>query len=141
MFCLYEEVPILIQRARSGDLQLLPLFAEPFLWDNEPWLRRGQMLPTDGKAVSQYDDPAMNRLVTEFTRRIRDAVEAPAKAGDGPSTSLRPHTIYTGCRRRFSSSSSGAMSSNCWTTCEGGDTNLAAFTAGAGGGKSTLARV
>ena len=37
-----------------------------------------------GKAVSQYDDLAMKRLVTEFARRVRDAVEAPTKAVEGP---------------------------------------------------------
>ena len=42
-FCLHEEVPILLQRARRGELQVLPLFAKPSLWDNEPWLRRAQM--------------------------------------------------------------------------------------------------
>jgi hypothetical protein len=52
-FCLHEEVPLLLQRARRGDLQHLPLFAEPCLRGNEPWLRRAQMWPTDGKAVSE----------------------------------------------------------------------------------------
>ncbi len=35
-FCHHEEVPVLLQRARRGKLRVLPLFAEPSLWDNEP---------------------------------------------------------------------------------------------------------
>ena len=76
-FCQHEEVPVLLQRARRGELGVLPLFAEPCLWDNEPWLRRVQMWPTDGKAISEYDAPTRKRLLTEFLRRIRDAVDAP----------------------------------------------------------------
>ena len=28
-FCVHEEVPVLLQRARRGELHLLPLFAKP----------------------------------------------------------------------------------------------------------------
>ncbi len=80
-FCSHEEVPVLLQRARRGELWILPLFAEPCFWDNEPWLRRTQMWPADGTAVSEYDAPARKRLLTKFARRVRDAVDAPAKAG------------------------------------------------------------
>ncbi len=61
-----EEVPILLQRARRGELQVLPLFAEPCFWKNEPWLSRRQMWPVGGKAVSEHDAPTRKRLVTEF---------------------------------------------------------------------------
>ena len=63
-FCLHEEVPILLQRARRGELRVLPLFAEPCSWELEPWLSRTQMWPADGKAISERDTQSRRRLMT-----------------------------------------------------------------------------
>ena len=54
------------------------------LGKNEPWLRRTQMWPADGKAVSLSDPLNRKSLLTEFARRVRDAVEAPPYASDEP---------------------------------------------------------
>ncbi len=93
-FCQHEEVAVLLQRACRGQLQVLPLFAEPCLWDNEPWLRRTQMWPTDGMAVSEHDGPARKRLVTDFARRVRDAVDAPATPGGNEGRFDKPHPTH-----------------------------------------------
>ena len=93
-FCQHAEGAVLLQRARRGQLQVLPLFAEPCLWDNEPWLRRTQMWPTDGMAVSEHDGPARKRLVTDFARRVRDAVDAPATPGGNEGRFDKPHPTH-----------------------------------------------
>ena len=78
-FCHHEEVPVLLQRARRGELKVLPLYAKHCLWDNEPWLRRIQMWPSYNRSVSENDGPTQDRLMTEFARSVRDAMEAPVE--------------------------------------------------------------
>ena len=142
-FCLHEEVPVLLQRARRGELQVMPLFAEPCLWENERWLRRTQMWPADGKAVSQHAAPTRKSLVTEFARRVRDAVDAPAKSGqseahfDTPTPTHDLHRMPQTGSLLFGRRKELKLLDDAWD----GDTNLVAFTAGGGVGKSTLARV
>lgn len=93
-FCLHKEVPVLLQRARPGELQVPPLFAKPCLWDNVPWLSRARMWPADGKAVTQCSGPTRMSLVTEFARRVRDAVDAPAKPGESEGRFDEPHPTH-----------------------------------------------
>ncbi len=52
-FCQLEEIPVLLQRARRGDLKLLPVLVEPCTWKEEPWLRRLQMSTSKDFAVCQ----------------------------------------------------------------------------------------
>jgi len=102
------------------------------------------MWPAEGKAVSEYDAPARKRLMTEFARRIRDAVDDPTKASQRegildtptPTHDLQrmPQTgsLLFGRRKELK------LLDIAW---DDGDTNIVAFTAGGGVGKSTLARV
>ena len=142
-FCLHEEVPVLLQRARRGELRVLPLFAEPCLWKIEPWLRRVQMWPADGKAVSQHAGPTRKSLVTKFAERVLVAVDAPAKAGqsegrfDTPTPTHDLHRMPQTGSLLFGRRKELKLLDDAWD----GDTNLVAFTAGGGVGKSTLARV
>lgn len=143
-FCHHEEVPVLLQRARRGEIRVLPLLAEPCLWDNELWLRRLQIWPRDDNAVSENDGPTRKRLVTEFARRVRDAVDAPAEAGTSAAHVDEPHprhdlhrmpqtgSLLFGRRNEFK------LLNDAW---DDGSTNIVAFSAGGGVGKSTLVRV
>ena len=143
-FCLHEEVPVLLQRARRGELRVLPLFAEPCLWKIEPWLRRAQMWPAEGKAVSQHAAQTRKSLVTEFAERVLVAVDAPAKAGqsegrfDTPTPTYDLHRMPQTGSLLFGRRKELKLLDAAW---DDGDTNLVAFTAGGGVGKSTLARV
>ena len=61
-FCKLEEVPVLLQRARSGKLHLLPLLvAAACNWESEPWLKRLQMWPPDTRPLTVINDGS-NRL-------------------------------------------------------------------------------
>jgi len=128
-FCQHEEVPVLLQRARRGELQVLPLFAEPCFWENEPWLSRTQMWPTDGKALSEYDVPRRRRLVTEFAQQVLAAIDAPSKAVDSEGRFDKPDSTYdlhrmpqTGSRL-FGRRQALTLLDAAW---DDGDTNLVA---------------
>ena len=142
-FCQREEIPVFLQRARRGKLKLLPLLVRPCLWENEPWLRRLQMLPGDNKAVTEHDAPQQDRLLTEFARQVLQGVNAPTameqRVGplDKPTATHDLSGLPQTGSLLFGRRDELALLDAAWD----GDTNLVAFTAGGGVGKSTLARV
>jgi len=143
-FCLHEEIPVLLQRARRGELKVLPLFAEPCFVENERWLTRLQMWPGADKAISEHDAPTRKRLLSKFAKDVRDAVEAPATPHENASRLDRPTSTHD-LRRMpqtgsllFGRRDEIRLLDEAWN---GGQTNIVAFTAGGGVGKSTLARV
>ncbi|MEM8557007.1 MAG: TIR domain-containing protein [Bacteroidota bacterium] len=142
-FCRLEEVPVLLQRARRGELQILPLLVEDCLWKEKRWLSRLQMWPEDGKALDAFRRPGWKRVMTEFARRVLKAVNAPAEPDESEGRFDAPHpthdlhrmpqtgSLLFGRRREIK------LLDDAWN----GGTNIVAFTAGGGVGKSTLARV
>ena len=142
-FCLYEELPVLLQRARRGELRVLPLYADPCFWENEHWLRRTQMWPTDGKALSQRRPPTRKALLSEFARIILEAVQSPTISAEKEIHFDKPHPTHDIHRMPqtgsllFGRAKELKLLDKAW---ENG-TNLVAFTAGGGVGKSTLIRV
>jgi len=143
-FCLHEEVPVLLQRARRGKLHLFPLFVEPCNWEHERWLARVQMWPGGKRSLRQHKPVRRKELLTEFARRVLAAVEGAAAVprreirfdAPDPTHDLRrmPETgsLLFGRRAELK------LLDDAWS---GGATNVVAFTAGGGVGKSTLARV
>ena len=142
-FCQLEEIPVLLQRARQGKLMLLPLLVRPCYWENEPWLRRIQMLTGEGKALTEHDRPQRDRLLTEFAKQVLQAVNAPATVEqrrspiDEPTATHDLHRMPQTGSLLFGRRDELKQLDDAWN----GDTNLVAFTAGGGVGKSTLARV
>ncbi|MEM9998232.1 MAG: TIR domain-containing protein [Bacteroidota bacterium] len=142
-FCRLEEVPVLLQRARRGELQILPLLVEDCLWKEKRWLSRPQMWPEDGKALDTFRRPGRRRVMTEFARRVLKAVKGPAEAYESEKRFDAPHpthdlhrmpqtgSLLFGRRREIK------LLDDAWNS----GTNIVAFTAGGGVGKSTLARV
>lgn len=143
-FCLHEEIPVLLQRARRGELKVLPLYAEPCFVENERWLSRLQMWPGADKAISEHDAPTRKRLLSAFAKSVRDGVEAPAKQHEHSSRLDRPtpthdlHRMPQTGSLLFGRRDEIRLLDDAWS---GGETNIVAFTAGGGVGKSTLARV
>ena len=69
-FCKLEEVPVLLQRARSGKLHLLPIIAKPCNWKSEPWLKRLQMWPRDARALIGFEENDRLLTLTEFAEHV-----------------------------------------------------------------------
>ncbi len=143
-FCKREEIPVLLQRARRGELRVLPLYAEPSLWQTEPWLARVRMWPNPDKALSEHRRPQRQRLMAEFTQRVLEAVRSPAQPEDCERRFDAPHPRYdlhrlpkTGSLL-FGRREEIRQLDAAW---DGGKTQVVAFTAGGGVGKSTLVRV
>lgn len=143
-FCLHEEVPVLLQRARRGEMHVLPLYAKPCNWKNERWLARAQMWPGGQRALSQQDAPTRDVLLTEFAQRVLGAVKGaaavPRREGrlDVPDERHDLHRLPQTGSLLFGRSDELRLLDDAWN---GGKTNIVAFTAGGGVGKSTLARV
>jgi len=144
-FCRLEEIPVLLQRARRGELRVLPLLVEPCLWADKPWLSRKQMWPT-GKSVMEHDrQPERRRLLTEFARRVVAAVDAPPEPSKTAAFFEAPahpthdlHRLPQTGSLLFGRQDEIKLLDRAW---DEGATNLVAFTAGGGVGKSTLVRV
>ncbi len=143
-FCLHEEVPVLLQRARRGELHLLPLLAQPCNWKNERWLARSQMWPQDAKALSLHTKAKRQALLTEFAELVLEGVQTPAAPRTGGVSLDAPHSTHDLHRMPqtgsllFGRRDEIKLLDDAWN---GGQTNIVAFTAGGGVGKSTLARV
>jgi len=143
-FCLHEEVPVLLQRARRGELHLLPLLAESCNWKNERWLARSQMWPRDAKALNLHSKAKRQAVLTEFAEFVLKGVQTPATprtAGvslDAPHPTHDLHRMPQTGSLLFGRRDELSLLDDAWNE---GQTNIVAFTAGGGVGKSTLARV
>lgn len=143
-FCLHEEVPVLLQRARRGELHLLPLLAQSCNWKNERWLARSQMWPRDAKALNLHSKAKRQALLTEFAELVLKGVQTPAAPRTGGVSFDAPHPTHDLHRMPqtgsllFGRRDELRLLDDAWN---GGQTNIVAFTAGGGVGKSTLARV
>jgi tetratricopeptide (TPR) repeat protein len=143
-FCLHEEVPVLLQRARRGELHLLPLLAQSCNWKNERWLARSQMWPRDAKALNLHSKAKRQAVLAEFAELVLKGVQTPAALRtegvslDAPSPTHDLHRMPQTGSLLFGRRDEIKLLDDAWI---GGETNIVAFTAGGGVGKSTLARV
>ena len=53
-FIIKEEVPFLIERSQQDGLMVVPVLLSPCPWKFIPWLKQLQMLPGEGKNVTQH---------------------------------------------------------------------------------------
>ncbi len=143
-FCLHEEVPVLLQRARRGELHLLPLLAQPCNWKNERWLARSQMWPRDAKALNLHSKAKRQAVLTEFAELVLNGVETPTTPRTGGVSLDAPHATHDLHRMPqtgsllFGRRDEIRLLDEAWN---GAQTNIVALTASGGVGKSTLARV
>lgn len=74
-FCRFEEVPYLLQRARTEGLAVLPLVVEPCLWKRYPWLKRLNVRPVDGRTLAAMNEVERLEELTRLGETILDIVE------------------------------------------------------------------
>ena len=51
-FCMDEEIPYFLQKARRGECEILPILIESCPWETHPWLKELQMYTAGGKPVA-----------------------------------------------------------------------------------------
>jgi hypothetical protein len=140
-FCKLEEVPVLLQRHRRGDIAVFPILVKDCLWDDEPWLRRLQMTPGDKPLAKQGEE--RDAVLTDVARQVREIALHGVKP---PPKSLKSWPLdYFNLRRLpetgsllFGRRNELAMLDKAW---EEGESNVVVLTASGGVGKSTLIRV
>jgi hypothetical protein len=77
-FILKEEVPRLLALRDSGRLRrLIPLVIKPCPWQAVDWLKRMNMRPRDGKALSTMSDAAIDEALSAFALEVFQLMTAP----------------------------------------------------------------
>ena len=140
-FCKFEEIPVLLQRARKGALRMFPVLFKKCLLDDEPWLKRKQIVSAEtpiNRLGDEQDD-----VLTDLARDILDAVKCDSEP---PPHVLDKWPIDLYDLRRLPETGSLLFGRReelnlLDTAWDERQTNVVVFTASGGVGKSTLSRV
>lgn len=73
-FCTGKELPELLKRREHGGLVIIPVLLRPCDWQDYHWLEAFQMLPRDGRSVTNDYAERWDTVFTEVANRVRDAV-------------------------------------------------------------------
>lgn len=65
-----EEVPCLLQRHAQNGMVILPLIARPCAWQLVPWLSQTQVLPKNGKPLSNGNNNEIDENLASFTYEV-----------------------------------------------------------------------
>jgi tetratricopeptide (TPR) repeat protein len=139
-FCRKEEIPYLFARREKDGIFLFPILVEKCSWKRYHWLRVLQMLPRDGKALSEFpgeEDTILTEVSEHLRRRLADpAYRPPATL----ATTERPlavdttHLPATGFRL-FGREGDLSLLNTHWRSY---NTNVVCFESPGGAGKTTL---
>ncbi len=97
-FILREEVRSLLQRHEREGLRIIPIVLEPCAWQKVGWLSKMQLLPKDGRPLSQArrrheieaELTAIATLVFDLLREATFASVQPSRPAPMPSTDTSP---------------------------------------------------
>lgn len=82
-FCAKEEIPYLLRRREQDGMMLVFVLVEPCGWKEIPWLEKRQMLPRDGKSISEYaaddDEDPFAPVVEAVGRKLANPGYCPPK--------------------------------------------------------------
>lgn len=81
-----EEIPRLLQRRATKGVRIFPIIVEPCDYEAVEWLRRMEVRPKDGRALSTMRKPAVDRQLAAIAREVRASGrdEELAQRGAGP---------------------------------------------------------
>ncbi len=141
-FCKKEEIPYLLERRSRYSMALLPILMRPCLWEAIGWLKKIQMLPLDGRAVSELNQNECDNVFTEVARKISNIFNAPdynpppppAPEWDPPEKLDIDRLPLTGAEL-FGRKKELELLDNAWGS---GDTHVVSLAAWGGMGKTTL---
>jgi len=71
-FILDEEIPRILERREKGELEVIPIFAEPCAWENVPWLNGIQGFPPDGKTLLEFGESQSEKVLAELAAKLVD---------------------------------------------------------------------
>ncbi len=137
-----EEIPYLLERRGRDGMALFPILVRPCLWEAIEWLRKIQMLPRDGKALSEYDKNGRDNIYKEVARKIFNLFndpnckppQPPDPAWDPPEKTDIECLPMTGFKL-FGRKNELKLLDDAW---ESYDVNVVSLVAWGGMGKSTL---
>lgn len=76
-FCVKEEVPFLLERGAKEGMVIIPVLLHPCPWNAFPWLSEIQMLPRDGKTVSEDFQGREAGVFAQVAARVLEIVGDP----------------------------------------------------------------
>lgn len=76
-FCNKEEIPCLLEHRERDGMVLIPVLLRPCIWKAVPWLKESQMLPRDGKSISEDFKDREDGVFAKVAERIFDIIDNP----------------------------------------------------------------
>jgi hypothetical protein len=87
-FLLSTELPRLLERRERYGMLVIPILVRPCDWHAVSWLSMLQILPRDGKALSERSPRVQDRVLSEAVRAVRDFIarSTPTPVDEPPET-------------------------------------------------------
>ena len=143
-FVAAEEIPYLLERRERDGMIILPVLLRPCVWKAFPWLSQTQMLPRDGKSVSQDFKADWETVFAEVAERVFGIVDHPDYVPPAPAAPRWPEPEKVDIDRMpvtgaelFGRRAELEILDDAW---QSQDTDVVSFVAWGGVGKSTLVR-
>jgi tetratricopeptide (TPR) repeat protein len=76
-FCVKEEIPYLLERCARDGMALILILVRPCAWEAFSWLKERQMVPRDGKSVSEDFQGKEDGVFAGVARHILKIVDDP----------------------------------------------------------------
>ena len=143
-FVIKEEVAYLLERREETGMIILPVLLRPCVWQAFPWISATQMLPRDGKSVSQDFNDNWETVFAAVAGRVFEVVNEEGYVPPKPALPPWPEPEKVDVDRMpvtgaelFGRREELAMLDEAW---ESPDTHVVSLVAWGGVGKSTLVR-
>lgn len=69
-----KEIPAVMKQWESKELCVVPVILRPCAWELDPWLKRLQFRPKDGRSLSSADDDQIESDLVDIVTEISDLV-------------------------------------------------------------------
>ena len=143
-FCMDEEIPFFLQKARRGECEILPVLIKSCPWKKHPWLEELQMYTANGKPLAGVSGNTRDQVFTRLADHVFEASQPgyvppppPPPEWDAPENEDISHLPETG-ELLFGRRDEQNLLNDSWNDPK---TNIIVFKAHGGVGKSTLVRV
>ena len=143
-FCMDEEIPFFLQKARRGECEILPVLIKPCPWKKHSWLEELQMYTANGKPLAGVSGNTRDQVLTRLADHVFEASQPgyvppppPPPEWDAPEKEDISHLPETG-ELLFGRRDEQNLLNDSWNDPK---TNIIVFKAHGGVGKSTLVRV
>jgi hypothetical protein len=88
------ELPSIIQRREKEGLWVIPIIVRDCAWKTNPWLKKIQPIPRDGKTISQLQKTGRaEKELTELVEKIVKKINASAPSAGPPHPIIKPGSL------------------------------------------------